>query len=228
MPIASKENALADIRRRILSTEIAPGADLEESRLSETYGISRTPLREIFQKLAGEGYVTLSPNRGAKVASMDLGIMRSFFQTAPMIYASIARLAATARTDAQLKDIKAVQSKFKEALRERNSGGAALANHRFHALIGDMAHNAYLSAALERLLIDHTRMSQTFYAPASDGEQELIDSAADQHDAMIAALEASDAELVVQLTLDHWDLSRNRMEHFVRPDPLPMENAHAV
>ena len=228
MPINSKDKAIADLRQRILSTEIEPGADLDEARLSETYGISRTPLREVLQKLAGEGFVILSPNRGAKVASMDVTTMRSFFQTAPMIYASIARLAASAQTGGQLTALKRVQDGFRETLSRRDSGAAALANHAFHAQIGEMAHNAYLSAALDRLLIDHTRMSQTFYAPASDADSALIEQAADQHDKMIAALETKDAELIVQLTLDHWDLSRNRMEHFVRPDPLPMENANAV
>ncbi|MEM7243564.1 MAG: GntR family transcriptional regulator [Pseudomonadota bacterium] len=228
MPLSSKDKALSDLRLRILSTDIAPGADLDEARLSDTYGISRTPLREVLQKLAGEGFVMLAPNRGAKVASMDLSTMRSFFQTAPMIYASIARLAAGARNEEQMRDLKEVQAQFRQALLEQDSGAAALANHRFHALIGEMAHNVYLSAALQRLLIDHTRMSQTFYAPASDDDRALVETAADQHDAMIAAIEAQDAETVVQLTLDHWDLSRNRMERFVRPDPLPMENAHAV
>ena len=228
MPQSSKDKALSDLRMRILSTDIEPGADLDEARLSDTYGISRTPLREVLQKLAGDGFVLLSPNRGAKVASMDLTTMRSFFQTAPMIYASISRLAASARTEQQISDLKDIQKQFRAALSERDSGAAALANHQFHALIGEMAHNEYLSAALQRLLIDHTRMSQTFYAPASSDDLKLVTTAADQHEEMIHAIEAREAETVVQLTLDHWDLSRNRMERFVRPDPLPMENANAV
>ena len=46
---------------------------------------------------------------------------------------------------------------------------------------------------------------------------------------MIEAFENSDPETAVELTLLHWDLSRDRMEEFVRPDPLPlMEDAHAI
>jgi DNA-binding GntR family transcriptional regulator len=40
---------------------------------------------------------------------------------------------------------------------------------------------------------------------------------------MIAAIEKGEAGLVVDLTLQHWDLSRDRMERFVRPDPLPLD-----
>ena len=59
-----------------------------------------------------------------------------------------------------------------------DAGGVALANHRFHRLIGEMAANPYLMACLDRLLIDHTRLSQTFYRPASEAEQALIDHCA--------------------------------------------------
>ena len=85
--------AWIDLRRRILSTELKPGHDLDEAGLSGYYNMSRTPLREVLQRLQGEGYVVMSENRGAKVASMDIDVLRTFFQTAPMVYANIARLA---------------------------------------------------------------------------------------------------------------------------------------
>ncbi len=97
-----KDNCLSDLRRRILLTDLVPGAELEETSLAAEYGLSRTPLREVLQRLAGEGYVHLADHRGARVVSMDVGTMRTFFQTAPMIYANVGRLAAHHRTDVQL------------------------------------------------------------------------------------------------------------------------------
>ena len=72
-------------------------------------------------------------------------------------------------------------------------------------------------------LIDHTRLSQTFYRPASPAESMLIVKAVDQHDALITAIEAQEPTLAIDLTLQHWDLSRDRMERYVRPDPLPVD-----
>ena len=221
--MSRKQDCQADLRMRILSLDIAPGADLDEVSLCDRYGISRTPLRAVLQRMAGQGYLTLEENRGAKVASMDLGTMRTFFQTAPMIYASIARLAAENRTTAQLDDLKAVQARFAKATGAGASGEAALLNHDFHHQIGDMAGNPYLMASLERLLIDHTRLSQTFYRPESPAESVLVRKACEQHDGMIAAIEAREPAQVVDLTLQHWDLSRDRLERFVRPDPLPLD-----
>lgn len=230
----SKDACLDDLKRRILSTELVPGSDLDEVSLTEQYGMSRTPLREVLQRLIGEGYAARAHNRGAKVASMDVAVMRTFFQTAPLIYANISRLAAETRTSGQLDDLKAAQLTFAKAAKANQSEAAALANHRFHAIIGDMAQNAYLEAALSRLLIDHTRLSQTFYSPSSPAETDLVRKAIDQHEALITAIEAREGALAIDLTIQHWDLSRDQMERYVRPDPLPVnvislkDNSHAV
>lgn len=223
MPKLTKDQCLSDLRHRILSMELEPGTALDESSLCDRYGLSRTPLREVLQRLAGAGFVSLEDHRGAKVASMDIATMRTFFQTAPMIYASIGQLAAENRTTRQIADLKQAQSDFARATGSADANAAALANHRFHAIIGDMARNSYLMASLDRLLIDHTRLSQTFYRPASESETDLIRKASDQHDAMISAIQAQEPALMIDLTLQHWDLSRDQLERFVRPDPLPVD-----
>ncbi len=223
MSAKKKSNCLNDLRARILSMEIAPGSSLDEASLTTQYGMSRTPLREVLQRLAGDGFVQLEENRGATVASMDLGTMRVFFQTAPLIYSSVARLAAENRTTRQLDDLKSVQKQFAKATKGAAASEVALLNHRFHEIIGEMSQNPYLNAALGRMLIDHARLSQTFFDPRSDADTDRIAKAVAQHDGMISAIEAQEASLAIDLTLQHWDLSRDQMERFVRPDPLPLD-----
>jgi DNA-binding GntR family transcriptional regulator len=223
MPRGSKEICYEDLKLRILRMDLEPGVVLEEASLAARYALSRTPLREVLQRLAGEGYVTLAEHRGAKVASMDIAVMRTFFQTAPMIYASISRLAAENRKPAQIDALQTAQDAFANSTQAGDAAAAALANYRFHDIIGDMARNVYLGASLNRLLIDHTRLSQTFYRPQSTEDTDLIRRASAQHDALIAAIDAQDPDYAADLTLQHWDLSRGRMERFVRPDPLPLD-----
>ena len=223
MPKDKKSACLEDLRMRILKQDIAPGSDLDEVSLCEQYGISRTPMREIFQRLSGEGYLRIEQNRGAKVASMDLGVMRMFFQTAPMIYANVARLAAENRRSDEIPPLKAIQDAFRAAVLAGDTGQAALLNHSFHEQIGVMSHNPYLRASLGRMLIDHTRLSQTFYRPTSEDEKIRVIKAIDQHDAMIVAIEKQEPAVALDLTIDHWNLSRDRLERFVTPDPLPLD-----
>ncbi|WP_306116156.1 MULTISPECIES: GntR family transcriptional regulator [unclassified Roseovarius] len=223
MPKDKKTACLEDLRMRILKQEIAPGSDLDEVSLCAQYGISRTPMREIFQRLSGEGYVRIEQNRGAKVASMDLGVMRMFFQTAPLIYANVARLAAENRRSDEIPVLKAIQEDFRAAVTSGDTAGAALLNHAFHEQIGVMSHNPYLRASLGRMLIDHTRLSQTFYRPTSADEESRVAQAIEQHDAMIVAIERQEPSIALDLTIDHWNLSRDRLERFVSPDPLPLD-----
>ncbi len=223
MPMDKKTACLEDLRMRILMQQIVPGADLDEAALCEAYGISRTPMREVFQRLSGAGYLRTEPNRGPKVTSMDLGVMRMFFQTAPLIYANVARLAAENRRPEQIESLRATQDGFRAATSTGDVSRAAMLNHRFHEEIGEMAHNPYLMPALQRMLIDHTRLSQTFYRAKSADEKQRVKTACVHHDQMIDAIEAQDGERAVELTLQHWDLSRDRLEQFVKPDPLPFD-----
>ncbi|MEE4189275.1 MAG: GntR family transcriptional regulator [Roseobacter sp.] len=223
MPKNKKTTCAEDLRARILTLDIAPGSDLDEASLAQEYGISRTPLREVLHRLAGAGYVRLEENRGAKVESMDFATMRVFFQTAPLIYCSIARQAAENRTSRQLADLKTVQTGFAKAARAGEVSRAGLLNHQFHQNIGEMARNPYLMAGLNRMLVDHTRLSQTFFAPKSDADSARVAKAIEQHEAMISAIEAQQSALAIDLTLQHWDLSRDQIEKYVRPDPLPLD-----
>ena len=91
---------------------------------------------------------------------MDVRVMRTFSDGAAGLRQHSA-LAAENWAGPQLNTLKQTQSAFAVAMR-RGEASEALLNHRFHAEIGLMADNAYLVASLNRLLIDHTRMSQTF------------------------------------------------------------------
>ena len=123
---SKKEQAIKDLKMRVLTVELKPGQALDEAQLSQQYGLSRTPLREVYQKLAGEGYVNLEANRGASVSSMDFATMRTFFQCAPMVYAAIARLATEQATRPQIDELKRIQRRFKNALKNAQAGSIDL------------------------------------------------------------------------------------------------------
>ena len=90
----------ADIlRKRILAGELKAGERLNEVRLAETYGISRSPIREALQALSGEGLVRFVAGRGAFVGGLTPDEVREHGELREALEAHAARLAAT-RADA--------------------------------------------------------------------------------------------------------------------------------
>ncbi|MEM8577245.1 MAG: GntR family transcriptional regulator [Pseudomonadota bacterium] len=215
-----KTAAYDALRQRILTLELAPGADLDEAGLGAEYGLSRTPMREVLRQLAHEGYAELRENRGVRVAELSTDSLRGFFLAAPMVYAAILRLAAQHRTDGQLRALEAAQDGFVRALVRGSATDRALANTHFHAVTGEMAGNPYLLASFQRLLIDHARISMTFYQPQDAAQASNIAAASAQHWHIIEAIAQRDAERAAALAHDHWQLSRHEIERFVLPGPL--------
>ena len=215
-----KSGCTEDLKRRILTQDLEPGVYLDETELAAFYGISRPPLREVLRELAGEGYVVLHENRGAQVAPMTHKTLRNFFMAAPMIYSATSRLAAENATQGQIMRLKDTQHLFRGAIRDGDTAQRALLNEKFHTIIGEMADNEFLMPSLRRLLIDHTRISMTFYNPRKASLAAAREIAADQHDQFIAMIEAGDAEQAATLAISHWELSRVEIESFVTPTAL--------
>lgn len=219
---SKKVQCIDDLRRRILTEGLEPGVYLDEVELSDAYGISRPPLREVLRQLAGEGYVVLHENRGAQVAPMTHKTLRNFFVAAPMIYAATTRLAAEHATPSQIVKLKECQWAFRQAIKNGDAAERALGNERFHSIIGEMADNEFLTPSLRRLLIDHTRIGMTFYNPRKLHLAAQRELAADQHDQFIDLIEAGNADAAASLAIAHWELSRAQIESFVTPDSINM------
>jgi DNA-binding GntR family transcriptional regulator len=215
-----KNGLYADLKRQILTMELGPDEDLDEVGLSEEYGLSRTPVRDIFRRLAGEGYVDIRENRGARVAPMNHSTLRHFFLVAPMIYAAIGRLAVQNFKPRQLSELKDTQERFRQAALARDGYAMVLENNRFHEIMGEMSGNVYLQPSLNRLLIDHARIDHTFFRPSNEDMEKRLRVAVEHHDAFIEAIAAYSEDNVVDLVFEHWELSRENMEMFIVPKEL--------
>ena len=211
------------LKRQILTLELPPDEDLDEVRLSEEYGISRTPVRDVLRQLAGEGYVDIRENRGARVIPMNHATLRDFFLVAPMIYEAVGRLAVQNFKATQMTELKDCQERFRAAIPRHDAEAMVVENNLFHALIGEMANSVYLKPSLNRLLIDHARIGDTFFRPTNAEMAANLLRASEHHDQMIRAIAERDDAAIVRLVLEHWELSRRNMEMFIAPRALTSE-----
>lgn len=70
--MTKKELILTQLKEEILTLKLKPGTALSETMLSEQYGLSRTPIRDILKQLSSEGYIDIYPQRGSVVSYIDL------------------------------------------------------------------------------------------------------------------------------------------------------------
>jgi DNA-binding GntR family transcriptional regulator len=217
---SAKNSLYDDLKRQILTMELDPDEDLDEGVLSERYGLSRTPVREIFRRLAGEGYVDIRENRGARVVPMNHSTLRDFFLVAPMIYAAIGRLAVQNFKPRQLSELKDTQERFRATSEAGDALSMVLENNRFHEIMGEMSGNVYLQPSLNRLLIDHARIGHTFFRPRTDVMKKRLKLAVKHHDGFIASIAARNEDAVVDLVFQHWELSRGNIEMFIAPEGM--------
>lgn len=217
---SSKTTLYETLKRQILTLELPPDHDLDEVGLSEEYGISRTPVRDVLRQLAGEGYIDIRENRGARVIPMNHATLRDFFLVAPMIYEAVARLAVQNVKAAQMVQLRDCQERFRAAIARRDTEAMVVENTQFHAIIGEMAGSPYLRPSLNKLLIDHARIGETFFRPMNEAMEAALTRACEHHDRMIQALAEQDEAAIVGLVLEHWELSRGNMEMFIAPKGL--------
>lgn len=218
-PSLDRKAVLAQtLRHRILSMELQPGATLDEVALSEEFGLSRPPVRELMRQMAAEGYIELEANRAARVASMNYDSLRNYFLAAPLIYVATTKLAAMHASQAEIDGLKRIQERFRAAVEGGSVDGRVLQNDEFHLAIGKMAHNPYLLPSLCRLLIDHARLAKTFYQPRDEKMEAELVEAIEQHDAIIDAIELRDAQAAGEIVSAHVYLARRNMASYVAPE----------
>lgn len=226
MTVDRKFACITALRTGILSRQLAPGSELDEVQLAQAHGLSRTPLREILQTLSGEGYITQERHRGARVAPMDIDRLRALLRSGPVILGSVARLATATATTADIDTLTALQAQLSQATEGDDPATATLADHAFHTHLGQVAADPYITAALGRVLLDHSRLNASFFAPdikaGSKKDRKLIRKALQTHDALITALEAHAPEAAAEAALARWAVTREQITRFLSPEPLPL------
>lgn len=228
MSIANRNEVYEALRRRVLTLELEPGENIDETRISTEFGISRTPLRDILRQLSGEGYISIIENRGASVSAMNHKTLRDFRQTALLIYLAVAKLAVLNTTPQQIEALKEAQQKFVTAVRSDDVNSLVATNEEFHSIIGRMADNQFLWPSLRRLLIDHARIAQTVYQKKNTSISSRLEEAIIQHDGIIAAIETGDTETLIEITTQHWTLSMRESDLFQHPEPLRDESLFQI
>src|ERR1700712_1290740 len=128
-PRALYEEVAELLRQRIFSRQLAPGSWIDEMKLAEEYGISRTPLREALKVLAAEGLVTMKVRRGAYVTEVSEKDLTDVYHLLSLLESDAAVVVAKTATAAQIAELAALHQQLEDDIADRDRFFAA--NERF-------------------------------------------------------------------------------------------------
>ena len=117
-PRALYEEVAELLRQRIFSRELEPGSWIDELKIAEEYGISRTPLREALKVLAAEGLVTMKVRRGAYVTEVSDKDLADVYHLLALLESDAAGVVAGRASEAELAELKALHTELKAAVKK--------------------------------------------------------------------------------------------------------------
>ena len=203
------------LRNEILDLVLPPGSPIDEVQLAERFSMSRTPIREALVRLAGEGLIDTLPNRSTMVANLDFLNMSPFFDALTLMYRVTTRLAAEYRTDADLAQIRAYQAAFTRAVDAQDALAMIATNRDLHAAIAEAGRNPYYISLFSRLLDEGRRILRIYYSSFDD---RLPRQYVDEHDDIIAAIEARDVDAADRLISQHADQIVHQIQRMIAED----------
>ena len=190
------------LRERIFSHELAPGSWIDELKLAEEYGISRTPLREALKVLATEGLVTMKVRRGAYVTEVSDTDLSDVYHLLALLESDAAGVVAEKATQAQIEELQDLHGELEKAVGNRERFFEI--NEAFHMRLLEIANNRWRNQMVADL-----RKVMKLNRHNSLLKSGRIEESVAEHRAIMAALAARNAEACAQRMREHF---RNGLE----------------
>ena len=204
-PFSTKSDAAyAEVRRRILAGELAPGSVLDQYLLSDQMGMSITPLREALRRLRGEGLIDIDVHKNTRVTPLNGTEARELFEIRMALDPAAAELAAERRTDSDIKILRNAAKHLVPVTRTWGEKGL-LAHSAFHRAIYVASHNDNMITMLDGLWDKsdrYRRLGLMLPSGADNRERDFI-----EHRKMLEMIIDKDAQGVADLMRQHIRLS---------------------
>lgn len=196
-PRALYQDVAELLRQRIFSGELMPGAWIDELKLAEEFGISRTPLREALKVLATEGLVTMKVRRGAYVTEVSSQDLSDVYHLLCLLESDAAGVVAQRASPAQLQELQHLHDELERAAADRQRFFEV--NERFHMRLLQIAANRWRDQ-----MVSDLRKVMKLNRHHSLLKAGRIEESLAEHRALMAALQARDSEAAKERMQTHF------------------------
>jgi DNA-binding GntR family transcriptional regulator len=190
------QQAYEQIRRKIVSLGLPPGAIVDEAALQNELGLGRTPIREALLRLSLEKLVTIVPRRGIFVTEIGITDLQRLFEVRLDLEALAVRLAVERGTDEHWARMEFALDSAAEA--DGDYEALIVIDEMCHQIIYEATDNKFLQDALVTLYALSLRLWYFFLNRIGDMQEVIL-----KHRLMLEALQARDADRAVSLMTRH-------------------------
>lgn len=192
------------VRDAIITGELEPGTHIGTKRLADTYGVSMIPVREALARLLASRLVRVENNRGYFVASRPTPAeFRQFVEARELFETSAVNLGFANATPADVQELKDLNDQMRSVVKAKRPDKMVAwsgLNAEFHQTLVGLARNCFLSNQYADLTYGYMHFQLVRSYPEEFTSLEIL---IEQHDEMIAALEAGNREQLLSLLSGH-------------------------
>ena len=199
------DRVIAEMRRRIISGELASGVNLSEIALAESFGMSRTPVREALKRLQTEGLVTIRPRVGTFVTTPSRREITELFEMKELLEGAAARLLAQR---GRVDEVDRLEQNLVEADRAvAADDGARYAElvQEFHDLLITGSDNAKLEAHYRTLM---NQLAYPRLVTTSLGQPGRVLRSGQEHHRVLDLIVEKDGDSAERVMREHVRASR--------------------
>lgn len=197
---------LNQIRDMIIEGTLAPGTRINEGQVGASLGVSRTPLREAIKTLASEGLVEIVPAKGAVVRRFTAEDIHQILEVLKLIEQAAARLACVRATKDEIERIAAIHKRMMGLYKAKSRLEYFKLNQSIHSAMVAASGNAVLAQTHETL---QARIKRVRFIGNETPDRWA--AAVAEHEEMIEALSARDAERLAEVLGRHLDKTLERV-----------------
>ena len=189
------------IHQRVLTAivehRLPPGTKLGEERLAKVFGVSRTQIRQVIERLSHDSIVTVQPNRGAFVSSPTVDEAREVFAARRLIEPDLIRQAIRRAGPSEIRRLRDHVRSESDAREANDKRAVVRLSGEFHQLIADIAGNRFLAKTMRELEALTCLVIILYDAP------NMPACPYHEHSDLVDAIEARDEERAASFMVEH-------------------------
>jgi DNA-binding GntR family transcriptional regulator len=192
------DRAYSELRDRIVTLTIAPGAPIDEDALGGELEIGRTPVREAIKRLALENLVTVFPRRGTFASEINITDLADISDVRTQLEGHAAYRAAQRITASNRDELDGLLSELARGQGSYDAHALMSLDARVHRFVHRCAANPYLEETLGRYL----NLSLRIWYLVVDRLPHLF-ARVHEHEALLHAIAASDPDRARDVMVEH-------------------------